>query len=251
MLIAARSRRARAARRRRRHDDVAHGRAGDDRRRWCSGSTRCGSCCASRSLTSPPTGPSSASRPRDSASPGEPLAWVDPWPPIGAGSVAYGPVDDHPGAGWRHREVLVPRASSRAGPSTEPVGMWAFEALRVEAARPRLGFETDHRTIPHELDWLRTAVHLEKGCYRGQETVARVHNLGRPPRRLVLLHLDGSEASLPSPRRRRTPRRPRRRLRHDAGPPPRARADRARRREASDSRRRPYSMPAGSLRRRT
>lgn len=36
------------------------------------------------------------------------------------------------------------------------------------------------------------AVHLNKGCYRGQETVARVHNLGRPPRMLVLLHLDES-----------------------------------------------------------
>ena len=77
-------------------------------------------------------------------------------------------------------------------------GLWAYEALRLEARRPRLGFETDHRTIPHEVDWLRTAVHLQKGCYRGQETVARVHNLGRPPRRLVLLHLDGSEVALPS-----------------------------------------------------
>jgi folate-binding protein YgfZ len=61
-----------------------------------------------------------------------------------------------------------------------------------------VGFETDHRTIPHELGWLDTAVHLNKGCYRGQETVARVHNLGRPPRRLVLLHLDGSVVELPS-----------------------------------------------------
>ena len=65
--------------------------------------------------------------------------------------------------------------------TSDPTGLWAFEALRVEAWRPRLGFETDHRTIPHEVDWLRTAVHLQKGCYRGQETVARVHNLGRPP----------------------------------------------------------------------
>ena len=63
------------------------------------------------------------------------------------------------------------------------------------------GFETDHRTIPHEVGWLETAVHLDKGCYRGQETVARVHNLGRPPRRLVLLHLDGSESELPGARR--------------------------------------------------
>ncbi len=81
---------------------------------------------------------------------------------------------------------------------TGPVaGVWALEALRIAAGRPRLGRETDHRTIPHELGLLETAVHLDKGCYRGQETVARVHNLGRPPRRLVLLHLDGSESVLP------------------------------------------------------
>jgi tRNA-modifying protein YgfZ len=80
-----------------------------------------------------------------------------------------------------------------------PVGIWALEALRIAAGRARLGFETDHRTIPHEIGWLETAVHLDKGCYRGQETVARVHNLGRPPRRLVLLHLDGSDSELPPP----------------------------------------------------
>ncbi|GHH46334.1 CAF17-like 4Fe-4S cluster assembly/insertion protein YgfZ [Streptomyces candidus] len=76
-------------------------------------------------------------------------------------------------------------------------GVLAYEALRVEGHRPRLGFETDHRTIPHELGWVGSAVHLQKGCYRGQETVARVQNLGKPPRRLVFLHLDGSEVLLP------------------------------------------------------
>jgi folate-binding protein YgfZ len=76
-------------------------------------------------------------------------------------------------------------------------GLLAYEALRVAALRPRLGLDTDHRTIPHEVGWLGSAVHLDKGCYRGQETVARVHNLGRPPRRLVLLHLDGSDSELP------------------------------------------------------
>lgn len=79
-----------------------------------------------------------------------------------------------------------------------PAGLWAWEALRVGAHEARLGWETDHKTIPHEIGWLPVAVHLEKGCYRGQETVARVHNLGRPPRRLVLLHLDGSDVDLPS-----------------------------------------------------
>src|SRR6516162_272817 len=77
-------------------------------------------------------------------------------------------------------------------------GLAAYEALRIEAHRPRLGFDTDHKTLPHEVGWVDTAVHLNKGCYRGQETVARVHNLGRPPRRLVLLHLDGSENKLPA-----------------------------------------------------
>jgi folate-binding protein YgfZ len=75
--------------------------------------------------------------------------------------------------------------------------MQAYEALRIAARRPRLGLDTDHRTLPHEVGWIETAVHLSKGCYRGQETVARVHNLGHPPRRLVFLHLDGSEDRLP------------------------------------------------------
>lgn len=71
-------------------------------------------------------------------------------------------------------------------------GVWAYEAHRVAALRPRLGVDTDERTIPHEVGWIGSAVHLDKGCYRGQETVARVHNLGKPPRMMVLLHLDGS-----------------------------------------------------------
>ncbi|MFI5932607.1 YgfZ/GcvT domain-containing protein [Actinoplanes sp. NPDC051494] len=70
-------------------------------------------------------------------------------------------------------------------------GLWAYEAVRVAHRRPRLGWETDHKTIPAEAELQATAVHLDKGCYRGQETIARVHHLGRPPRRLELLHLDG------------------------------------------------------------
>ena len=79
----------------------------------------------------------------------------------------------------------------------DPVGTWAWEALRIEAGRPRLGLDTDEKTIPNEVGWIPSAVHLDKGCYRGQETVARVHTLGRPPRRLALLHLDGSVEHLP------------------------------------------------------
>jgi folate-binding protein YgfZ len=85
-----------------------------------------------------------------------------------------------------------------AGAGVRPAGVWAYEAHRVTSLRPRLGVDTDERTIPHEVGWIGTAVHLDKGCYRGQETVARVHNLGKPPRMLVLLHLDGS-VDRPSP----------------------------------------------------
>jgi folate-binding protein YgfZ len=77
-------------------------------------------------------------------------------------------------------------------------GMWAYEALRIAAHEPRFGLDTDHKTLPHEAGWIDSAVHLAKGCYRGQETVARVHNLGHPPRRLVFLHLDGSVDRLPA-----------------------------------------------------
>ena len=77
-------------------------------------------------------------------------------------------------------------------------GMWAYEALRIAAHEPRFGLDTDHKTLPHEAGWIDSAVHLTKGCYRGQETVARVHNLGHPPRRLVFLHLDGSVDRLPA-----------------------------------------------------
>lgn len=79
----------------------------------------------------------------------------------------------------------------------ELAGMWAYEARRIAAGVPRVGVDTDHRTIPNEIGVLGVSVHLDKGCYRGQETVARVNNLGKPPRRLVLLHLDGSVDTLP------------------------------------------------------
>ncbi|MEU0657706.1 CAF17-like 4Fe-4S cluster assembly/insertion protein YgfZ [Streptomyces lavendulocolor] len=98
------------------------------------------------------------------------------------------------------RDLFLPRGDleTYAASHGPLAGIWAYEALRVEAHRPRLGFETDHRTIPHEIGLIGTAVHLQKGCYRGQETVARVHNLGKPPRRMVFLHLDGSEVHLPA-----------------------------------------------------
>jgi hypothetical protein len=95
------------------------------------------------------------------------------------------------------RDRLAGAAGDLAGRGAAAAGMWAFEALRIAAHVPRLGLDTDHRTIPHEVGWIDAAVRLDKGCYRGQETVARVHNLGHPPRRLVFLSLDGSEDRLP------------------------------------------------------
>ncbi|WP_122263696.1 YgfZ/GcvT domain-containing protein [Ornithinimicrobium cerasi] len=132
---------------------------------------------------------------------GEPIAWVDPWPTLVGDTFVYGPEPaDHPALGRSWRELVVPVEELEAAVGDRPLaGTWAAEALRVAAWRPRAGVDTDHRTIPHELDWLRTAVHLHKGCYRGQETVARVRNLGRPPRRVVFLHLDGSGHVLPEP----------------------------------------------------
>ncbi|MFV0427796.1 MAG: YgfZ/GcvT domain-containing protein [Beutenbergiaceae bacterium] len=135
----------------------------------------------------------------------EPITWSDPWPGLARNSTAYGPTTGHPGSAVAMVLWLVPRgdlgevvdAAKAAG--ARMAGTWAWEALRVASWRPRLATEVDERAIPHELDWLRTAVHLEKGCYRGQETVARVFNLGKPPRRLVAVHLDGSEHELPEP----------------------------------------------------
>ena len=104
-------------------------------------------------------------------------------------------IDGAPYSGY----TFVPRAdlSAYAAAAGPACGMWAFEALRIARGEPRLGLDTDHRTIPNEAGWIGTAVHLDKGCYRGQETVARVHTLGRPPRRLTLLHVDGSANRLP------------------------------------------------------
>ena len=96
------------------------------------------------------------------------------------------------------RDLLADVAAELVRRGVVPAGMWAFEALRIATRVPRFGLDTDHRTIPHEVGWIETAVHLSKGCYRGQETVARVHNLGHPPRRLVFLHLDGSVDRLPA-----------------------------------------------------
>jgi len=137
----------------------------------------------------------------------EPRVVAVPGPKFAAGTVPGTPTTTYavaalPDGGYARRmsygfDLLIPRSQVSDVVSTLQVplaGLWAFEALRVADRRPRLGFDTDHRTLPAEVGWLAEAVHLDKGCYRGQETVARVHHLGRPPRRLVLLHLDGVAA---------------------------------------------------------
>ncbi|WP_203581975.1 CAF17-like 4Fe-4S cluster assembly/insertion protein YgfZ [Microbacterium hibisci] len=134
---------------------------------------------------------------------GVPLVWRDPWPHVTPGGHAYAVVEPHPASDWDWAEAIVSRDEERriADAATrgdlELAGLAAVEALRVAAWRPRWSAEVDERVLPHELDWLRTAVHLDKGCYRGQETIAKVHNLGHPPRRMVALQLDGSGSVLP------------------------------------------------------
>lgn len=142
----------------------------------------------------------------EATSPAPQIVWEDPWPQLGVGAASYAEIEEsqHPGSDWSWRLSLVPRDALGAVIDSILQAGWmlagtmASEALRIAAWRPRLAREVDEKAIPHELDLIRTAVHLSKGCYKGQETVARVHNLGHPPRRLVFLHLDGSEHTLPA-----------------------------------------------------
>jgi hypothetical protein len=94
--------------------------------------------------------------------------------------------------------IVQPEATGKLAAAFPAAGLWAFEAARIAARVPRPGLDTDHRTLPHEVGLIDSAVHLNKGCYRGQETVARIQNVGHPPRRLVFLHLDGSADRLPA-----------------------------------------------------
>jgi folate-binding protein YgfZ len=120
------------------------------------------------------------------------LVWEDPWPAVVPGGVSYGPDPEDP-TRWVLSVFDQQDLLSQPWRVEDLAGTAAAEALRIANHRPRQVTEADERTIPHELDLLRTAVHTAKGCYRGQETVAKVLNLGQPPRRLVMLHLDGSQ----------------------------------------------------------
>ena len=77
----------------------------------------------------------------------------------------------------------------------EPVSEEAAECVRIEAGRPRLGFDMDAETMPQEAGINDRAVSFTKGCYVGQETVARLHYRGKPNR-----HLRGLRLSEPAQR---------------------------------------------------
>lgn len=132
---------------------------------------------------------------------GTPVVWQDTWNQVSEGGWQYSA--DHPASQWNYAEAVIPRealttlAQAAAAGDVILAGTDALEALRIAAWRPRITTEADENALPHEFDWLRSAVHLNKGCYRGQETVAKVHNLGHPPRRLVFLSLDGVAEVLP------------------------------------------------------
>ena len=127
------------------------------------------------------------------------LVWRDPWAAVVQGGWQYAEGAEHPAGQWNYVEALIPADRMGQLDELQHASPDAWDALRIAAWRPSLATEVDAHSLPHEVDWLRSAVHLSKGCYRGQETVAKVHNLGHPPRRLVMLHLDGTTNELPLP----------------------------------------------------
>ena len=124
----------------------------------------------------------------------QPMVWKDGWPGVTLGGYRYSTREVN--YSWFEHLVEASKVDNVLGQASLS-GTMAADALRVAAGRPLAASEIDEKSLPHELDLLATAVHLSKGCYRGQESVAKVHNLGHPPRRLTFLHLDGSEHSLP------------------------------------------------------
>ena len=115
------------------------------------------------------------------------LLWRDSFSIPSSFSVSYNPARLQ----FNYYELV-----SEQAPNLEPAGLMALRALRIAAGRPEIS-DVDERSLPHEFDWLQSAVHLSKGCYRGQESVSKIHNLGHPPRRLVILNLESGD-DLPS-----------------------------------------------------
>ena len=69
----------------------------------------------------------------------------------------------------------------------------ALEALRIEAGMPRWGVDMDENTIPNEVGLERRAINYDKGCYIGQETIARIKTYGHVNRQLVQMALTGRD----------------------------------------------------------
>lgn len=154
--------------------------------------------------------------------------YTDPWPNMGAKNVTYYNVEEnrklfenlqiedytkvensikditHPATGKKLNIIFVQNEiMSNFGDNNKsafeilckkyaPCGIYAFVASNIIRYRP--WGVCAQKLLPHEVDWLRTAVQINKGCYCGQETVARIVNIGKPPRRLVKLYLDGMDA---------------------------------------------------------
>lgn len=127
--------------------------------------------------------------------------WEDPWQDVQPGGHQYA---NEFTATWNLSTLVIPRETLEevralvTSGRVRAAGISALDAVEIRAWRVGAQ-EIDERAIPNELDWTRTAVHLNKGCYRGQETVAKIHNIGHPPRRLTMLHIDGSEGEVPEP----------------------------------------------------
>ena len=124
-------------------------------------------------------------------------ALVEPTP----GAVEHSVVDSGEGL-WARTDLGLDLlcAASQAGEwrdrlGVEAVSEEAAECVRIESGRPRLGYDMDAETMPQEAGINHRAVSFTKGCYVGQETVARLHYRGKPNR-----HLRGLRLSEPGER---------------------------------------------------
>lgn len=130
----------------------------------------------------------------------------------------WGPSDRVPGApgGWRDEQgTLVAELRAQpvrrriiAGWSPQQIGQLgavpidraAVDAFRVEAGEPRMGIDVDGRTIPQETGLVPEAVSFTKGCFLGQELVARIDSRGRVNRHLRAIRMIGQAIPPPGAR---------------------------------------------------
>jgi len=102
--------------------------------------------------------------------------------------VVFGDVDGIP-----NREYGVPAFEVLdAEPPSQPAAEEELERLRILARRPRWGREIDDRVLPAEAGLTETHVSFTKGCYPGQEPIARLHHRGKANRELRLLDVEGA-----------------------------------------------------------